>query len=280
MLDFFFSSKFMIVFALTVLWLWESYLPAAPGRIHRTWHAMRNLTLGGLNALLSAVLTAYLLVMVVEAAAAANFGLLRQLPASWPITMLALVLLDAWMYVWHRANHEWSLLWRFHRVHHCDPAMDVTTAVRFHAGEIVLSGLLRLLVVPLLGLSIEQVLLYDAVLLPVIFFHHSNIALPERVDRMLRLVLTTPALHRVHHSRLPVETNSNYSSIFSWWDRLARTFRLRRDRTPVAFGLDGFDSAAQQSLIGLCRMPFTSATSATRAWSLAAHVPAKQPRLP
>jgi sterol desaturase/sphingolipid hydroxylase (fatty acid hydroxylase superfamily) len=273
------SAKLIIAFTLAVLWAWESIFPAAPGRAHRLRHAARNFALGGGNVLLTALFTAFLLVVVTEWAEAAQFGLLQQFPASWLTTIVALVLFDGWMYVWHRANHEMPWLWRFHRVHHSDPMLDATSAVRFHMGEIFISGLLRLLVVPLLGLSLHQVLLYDAILLLVILFHHSNIKLPERVDRILRILIATPAIHRVHHSRLMAETNSNYSSIFSGWDRLLRTFRLRADGTPVDFGLDGFDSERQQSLIGLLQMPFTTDSSATKDWLPASPAAAKLSKL-
>jgi sterol desaturase/sphingolipid hydroxylase (fatty acid hydroxylase superfamily) len=259
--DWFQSSKFLIVLAFVLIWRAESLFPAVQGRAHRLRHAFRNLTLGAMNTLLTALLTALLLLAVASWAESANIGLLHffALPA-WLTTLLAIVLMDAWMYVWHRANHELPFLWRFHRVHHSDTEMDVTSAVRFHAGEILLSGLLRAALIPLLGLSINHVLLYDALLLPVIFFHHSNVNLPEFMDRMLRVIVTTPAIHRVHHSRLMSEANSNYGSIFSWWDRLARTFQLRRDGTRVVFGVNGLDE--YQSLPGLLRTPFITASSA------------------
>lgn len=269
------SSKFIVAFAFILIWVLESLFPFAEGRLHRLRHAFRNLVLGGGNALLTALLSALLLIGVANWAEARQIGLLRAVPLSSLVaTVCAILLLDAWMYVWHRANHELSWLWRFHRVHHSDTEMDVTSAVRFHAGEILLSGLLRALVIPIFGLSIQHILLYDALLLPVILFHHSNVNLPENVDRILRLVVTTPALHRVHHSRLMIEANSNYSSIFSCWDRLAQTFRLRRDGTHVEFGVNGLDD--YQSLPRLLRTPFIAASSAKADWSLAALVPAKQ----
>jgi sterol desaturase/sphingolipid hydroxylase (fatty acid hydroxylase superfamily) len=271
------SSKFILIAAFVLIWLAETVFPFALDRRHRLRHAARNLILAGGNALMTVVLSAFLLVSVLDWADAANFGLLRawSLPL-WASIVLAIFLLDAWMYVWHRANHEWPLLWRFHRVHHSDTEMDVTTAMRFHPGEILLSGLLRAVLLPVLGISIQQVLLYDALMLPVIFFHHSNVNLPAWADRILRRVITTPALHRVHHSRLMSEANSNYGTIFSWWDRLARTFRLRGDGTRVELGVNGLDE--YQTLLGLLRTPFVNVSSAKVVWSHDVHSHAGLPK--
>ena len=213
--------------------------------------------LGLPNTAASVLLAAPLIAWVSLWAESSGFGLLRlaQLP-SIIATIMAILLFDGWMYLWHRSNHEINFLWRFHRVHHSDPEMDATTATRFHTGEILISSALRLAVIPLLGITVGQLLVYEMLLLPVILFHHSNIRFPDRADRWLRLVIVTPAIHRVHHSRLRSETDSNYSSVFSFWDRIAGTFRLRQDGQPVKFGLDEYDGEAWQTIRGLLIAPF------------------------
>jgi sterol desaturase/sphingolipid hydroxylase (fatty acid hydroxylase superfamily) len=235
----------------------ENWAPAASGRHHRFRHAVRNLMLGLLNTAASALLAAPLIAGLSLWAESSGFGLLRlvQLPPT-TATVAAILLFDGWMYLWHRANHEISFLWRFHRVHHSDPEMDATTATRFHTGEILISSALRLAVIPLLGITVGQLLVYEMLLLPVILFHHSNVRFPERTDALLRLVIVTPAIHRIHHSRLRSETDSNYSSVFSFWDRIAGTFRLRQDGQPVKFGLDEYDGEAWQTIRGLLIAPF------------------------
>jgi len=247
-------------FCLALLLALESWAPAASGRRHRFRHAARNLMLGLLNAAASALLAAPLIAGVSVWAESSGFGLLRlvQLPPAMA-TVAAILLFDGWMYLWHRANHEISFLWRFHRVHHSDSEMDATTATRFHTGEILISSALRLAVIPLLGITTGQLLVYEMLLLPVILFHHSNVRFPERMDRCLRLVIVTPAIHRVHHSRLRPETDSNYASVFSFWDRIASTFRLRRDGQQVNFGLDEYDEEAWQTMRGLLITPFVPA---------------------
>ncbi|MGH9935671.1 MAG: sterol desaturase family protein [Blastocatellia bacterium] len=242
---------------LILLWTLESWAPAVVDRRDRLWHAVRNLTLGLLNGAALALLAAPLLALFAVWAENSGFGLLRALRLPPAVaTALAVLLFDGWMYLWHRANHEIPFLWRFHRVHHGDPEMDATTAVRFHLGEILISSALRLAVVPLLGISLRQLLIYEALLLPVILFHHGNVNFPEKLDRRLRVALVSPAIHRIHHSRVKVETNSNYASVFSFWDRIMGTLRLRENGRPVNFGLDDFDGEEWQRVPGMLTAPF------------------------
>ncbi|MDX2029453.1 MAG: sterol desaturase family protein [Blastocatellia bacterium] len=256
-----FLSTLIIVCGLVPLWALETWLPAAPGRRNRLRHACRNLSLGLLNAFAMALFAAPLVMrQFASQAEDQGFGLLRLMPLPPVVSTLAAVLLfDGWMYLWHRANHRIGFLWRFHRVHHSDPEMDATSAVRFHVGEILLSSALRLAVIPLLGMTLGQLLVYESLMLPVILFHHSNVRFPEWLDRRLRRVLVSPALHRVHHSRIQRETDSNYATIFSFWDRLGRTFRLREDGRPVDFGLNEYDGEEWQRMTGLLTTPFLPA---------------------
>jgi sterol desaturase/sphingolipid hydroxylase (fatty acid hydroxylase superfamily) len=160
------------------------------------------------------------------------------------------------MYAWHRANHEVPLLWRFHRVHHTDPAMDSTTALRFHPGEILISTLLNCLVLVALGMSLAAFALYKTVMIAVVMFHHSNLRVPERLDRWLRWVIVPPSMHRVHHSHLRAETDSNYGSIFSFWDRLFRSYRTRRTYDDIRFGIGVYDGVDWQRPLRLFMLPF------------------------
>src|SRR5262245_40016599 len=143
-----------------------------------------------------------------------------------------------------------------HRVHHSDPAVDSTTALRFHTGEVLISSALCLAVIPLFGIMPWQLLLYESLMLPVIMFHHSNVYFLEKVDRWLRAQVVSPSIHRVHHSRAQVETDSNYSIIFSFWDRICGTFWLRKDGRPVDFGLAEYDGEEWQQVGGLLATPF------------------------
>ena len=252
------SSPVMVVQVAALglcLWL-ESVVPVflrEPG--HRMRHGIRNIAIGSVNGAVLTIGFSGLIFTATRWGGVHPAGVLHwiALPA-WSERLIGFIAFDLWMYLWHRANHSLSWLWRFHRVHHSDPAMDVTTAVRFHLGEMVLSTLLRLAVIPLLGITLGDLLLYELILQPVIYFHHSNIALPEAWDRLLRCMVVSPNMHRVHHSDIPAETNSNYASILSIWDRLGRTYR-RRDVRTIRYGLKEFLEPQWQTLIGLLRMP-------------------------
>ena len=249
---------------LVVLMLWETAHPFfeyfQQAQKERRKHALRNLLLGGLNAGLVSVVFVGLWGVASIWADQHGFGLLHWLEAAaglpvWAHALGAVLLLDAWMYVWHRINHVVPFLWRFHRVHHHDPKMDVTTASRFHTGEIAISSTLRIGIILLFGIYLWELVLYETVMFAVVQFHHANVRLPFWLDRALRTVIVTPNMHRVHHSRHQPETDSNYSSLFSFWDRIGRSFRLRDDPSTIDFGLRGWDAAEDQRFTGMLWAP-------------------------
>lgn len=249
---------------LTVLWIGESAVPFysqfRDGFRSRLLHDGRNLAWGVGNALILASLFAGILVTVESWSESRTFGLLRLV--TWPVwaeCLVVFLLFDLWMYVWHRANHEMSFLWRFHRMHHSDSEMDVTTAVRFHTVEIVFSTVARLFVLVLLGIELWQLALYELVFLPVVLFHHANVSLPRWLDYGLLVFIVTPAMHRVHHSRWRSETDSNYGSVLPYWDVLFRTMRLRREAHDVRLGLDELDQN-WQSWWGMMKTPLAPTT--------------------
>lgn len=155
-------------------------------------------------------------------------GLLPWLGLPQPLAvLLAVVLLDLAIYLQHVMFHAVPLLWRLHRMHHADLDFDVTTGLRFHPGEILLSMVIKLMVVVALGAPAVAVLVFEVLLNATAMFNHANLRLPERLDRVLRLVLVTPDMHRVHHSVVPRETNSNFGFNLAAWDRIFGTYRAQ-----------------------------------------------------
>ncbi len=250
----------LAIAVLAFLWCLETWLPLYRERHgNRLKHAGRNIVIALFNTTVIALMLYGIMAVVAPWDNNQKIGLLNLLDLPPTIeTGIALLLFDGWMYLWHRANHKIPFLWRFHRMHHSDREMDVTSATRFHTGELIFSSILRLGVIPLLGLELWQLVLYEVMLLPVIQFHHSNVNLPERWDRLLRAIIVSPNMHRVHHSRIQFETDSNYSSVFSFWDRLACTFRRREDVGAIEFGLLEFDDLKWQTILGMLRTPFRS----------------------
>ncbi len=247
---------------LAVVWFLERAFPFFSRRHRTLGHDGRNLALGLVNTLVVRVGFTWLTVLVAQTTTERHWGILGQV--AWPFWVRmagGILLFDLWMYLWHRVNHRVRFLWRFHRMHHTDPALSATSAFRFHTGEIIFSSILRLGVVAVIGLSAGQLILYEICLQPVILLHHSNIRFPAVLDRVLRLLIVTPRVHWVHHSRWRPETDSNYGSIFSWWDRIARSFRQRPDIRSIDYGLDGFDDHRSQSLAGMLLTPLRSRQS-------------------
>lgn len=249
---------------LVMLFMWESVQPFYAWFNNsfkiRGIHAFRNLVIGAINALLVSVVFVGLWMIASVWAEENGFGILHWLEEStqmplWIHGIGAVLLLDFWMYAWHRINHEIPFFWRFHRVHHSDPEMDVTTASRFHLGEIFFSSLFRIPLIAFFGVYLWELVLYETIMFAVVQFHHANVGLPKKFDRYLRSIIVTPNMHRVHHSRWQPETDSNYSSLFSFWDRLAKTFRLNPEPKNIKIGLDEFDQDEDQTISGMMKTP-------------------------
>ena len=242
---------------LGLLWVLEGLVPMFEGRRDRARHSASNVVLGVVNAGVAAVLFAGATLAATAWARENSFGVLHWARLDGvAAAAAAFLLIDLWQYAWHRLNHRLPFLWRFHAVHHADRDLEASSGLRFHTGEIVLSSVARLAVLPLLGASIWHVLLYEAVLLPVILFHHANVRMPEGADRRLRWLLVTPRMHWVHHSRHRPETDSNYASVFSFWDRVFGSFRLSRRPGALRLGLDGMQDREWATLPGMLAMPF------------------------
>ncbi len=189
-----------------------------------------------------------------------QWGLFNQLDAPFPLAILvSVIVLDGAIYLQHVMVHAVPALWRLHRVHHADLDFDVTTGSRFHPLEILLSMLIKFAVILLLGPPLLAVVIFEVLLNATSMFNHSNVRLPLAVDRILRLFIVTPDMHRVHHSHLQHETNSNFGFNLSIWDRLFGTYRDQPQdgHLNMTIGIDTFRDAGQCiKLPGLLLMPF------------------------
>lgn len=170
-------------------------------------------------------------------------------PSGWSGILLDVVILDLWIYWWHRANHRMPLLWRFHQVHHLDQWLDVTSAVRFHFGEVLLSALVRAVIVVCLGIPLISVVVFETLVLLGAGFHHSNLRLPVKIEKYLSKLIITPSIHWVHHHNIQQDTDSNYGTLFSFWDRLfGSSSKSKRDANMV-IGVEGLEDKRLDQLL-------------------------------
>ncbi len=201
--------------------------------------------------------------MAVQVAAAANvrgWGILNQadLPAAVEIAA-AVLALDLVIYLQHLMFHAVPLLWRLHMVHHADLDIDVTTALRFHPVEIIVSMGIKMAAVAVIGPSVAAVVLFEVILNATAMFNHANIHIPEGLDRLLRMLVVTPDMHRVHHSVTIRETNSNFGFSFPWWDRIFGTYRPQpaAGHEGMTIGLSQFRNQKKLGFFHLLALPFT-----------------------
>lgn len=198
---------------------------------------------------------------VAAIAAERSWGVLNTAPIPlWIAVPVAVILLDLAIYGQHVAFHRIPALWRLHRVHHCDIEFDVTTGIRFHPGEIVLSMLYKLAVIVALGAPPVAVILFEILLSGGSAFTHANLRLPDGVDRRLRMAFVTPDMHRIHHSVYRDETDSNYGFNLAVWDRVFGTYRAqpRDGHDAMAIGLERFRGAESRDLGQLLLLPARS----------------------
>lgn len=174
----------------------------------------------------------------------------------WVKQAIAFLIMDYTNYWWHLLNHKLPVLWRFHIVHHTDLDLDVTTALRFHFGEMIGSLFFRSAFVFLSGASPLTVLIYEIIFEGATEFHHSNMKLPYRLEKVLNAIIVTPRMHSIHHSIITKETDNNYSVIFSVWDRLHKTARLNVHQGDIIIGVPAYRNADELSAGRLLKMPF------------------------
>jgi sterol desaturase/sphingolipid hydroxylase (fatty acid hydroxylase superfamily) len=186
------------------------------------------------------------------------FGLIHiiTLPV-WAQFVVSFLLMDLAWYYWHLANHRVLFLWRFHNVHHIDPDLDVSTAFRFHFGEIAFSSGFNLVQISLIGISGWAFSIYQIAFVTEVLFHHSNWRLPISFERMLSKVFVTPRMHGIHHSQVHRENNSNFGTVFTWWDRLHRTLGLNIPQTEITIGIPAYPREEDNTVGRALLMPFT-----------------------
>jgi len=242
-----------------VMALWEILAPRRPRSVGRRARWPGNLGILIVDALAVRLLIPVAAVGAALIAAGNGWGLFHAIGLRLSLAaLLGFLVLDLAIYAQHVAFHKAPLLWRLHRMHHADPDFDVTTGVRFHPLEILLSMLIKIAVVFALGIPPVAVIAFEVVLNATSMFNHGNVAMPSWLDRALRAIVVTPDMHRVHHSVDPRETDSNFGFNLSWWDRLFGTYRAapQGGHAGMTIGLPTFRDRAELRLDRLLTQPF------------------------
>ena len=254
------SGAFLGVFVLVALW--EFIAPRRPLRISRAVRWTSNIGIVVLNTAVLRLVFPAAAVGVAAAAGSLGWGLFNAL--AWPFwveVVLAVVALDFVIYCQHVMFHAVPGLWRLHMVHHADLDFDLTTGVRFHPFEVLLSMVVKMAAVGALGAAPLAVIVFEILLSATSIFNHGNIVLPSPLDRLLRLIVVTPDMHRIHHSVVADETGSNFGFNLTWWDRLLGTYRARpaAGHLNMTIGLEQFREPRLQWLWHMLALPFTGA---------------------
>jgi sterol desaturase/sphingolipid hydroxylase (fatty acid hydroxylase superfamily) len=245
--------------AFTIMALWETFAPRRHRSFGRRLRWPNNLGIVVVDTVVLRILFPTAAVGMALVAEQRGWGLMNAVAApAWIAVPVSVLLLDLAIYLQHVAFHAVPALWRLHRMHHADLDIDVTTGLRFHPIEIVLSMGIKLAVVTALGAPAVAVLVFEVLLNATSMFNHANLRLPQPIDRALRWLVVTPDMHRVHHSVAVAETNSNYGFNLPWWDRLFGTYRDQpaAGHDGMTIGVERFRSPRDLMLDRMLLQPF------------------------
>jgi len=243
----------------TLMVCWEYFSPRRQQQTTRLKRWPINIGLAVFNMLFMRLTVGGIAYLSAVNAASQSWGLLNQFPlAAWVGIVVTILLLDLAIYCQHVISHKWRLLWRLHQIHHTDIEIDASTAVRFHPLEIMVSMVYKVAIIYLVGADPLAVIAFEIILNATATFNHSNINLPLKVDRVLRWILITPDMHRIHHSTVRSETDSNYGFSISLWDRMFRTYVVepKATQTTLDIGLPEYRDQQELGFIQLLVLPF------------------------
>ena len=250
-------SAGLVVSAFGLIWLLERRRPLRKEREPQLKHTGRNFAVAGVAGVTLQLIEQPLVQPLTAVVQRRGWGLLNLLKLpSWLEVVVAVILMDYTLYLWHVLMHRIPFLWRFHLPHHVDLDLDASTALRFHFGELGVATGWRMLQVTLIGVSPLSLSVWQTFVLLSIVFHHSNVDLPIDVEKRLNRILVTPRMHGIHHSIVKEETNSNWSSGLTVWDWLHGTLRLNVPQDEITIGVPAFQDPKEVGLVKVLEMPF------------------------
>ena len=247
----------LFLLAFGALALWEILAPRRVLLVPKAKRWLANIGILVINTALTRIVAPAAAVGIAFYADQREIGLLHAVDLPVPVEIwLAAIALDLVIYLQHVMFHAVPLLWRLHRAHHADLDIDVTTGTRFHPVEMLMSMAIKAAAILVIGAPAVAVLVFEIALNASSMFNHSNVRIPQRLDSVLRWLVVTPDMHRVHHSIRGEETNRNFGFNLPWWDRLFGTFTPSQEGTAVVYGLAGFDRPELQTARALLALPF------------------------
>lgn len=256
--EFAFTRAVVFLGGLALFLVLELIAPYRQPSVNKAKRWFINLGMTVFNNLVIRLVFAGAVVAVSAYVTANHVGLLYLLDLPyWLRVVVTVVFMDFMLWVWHLLNHEVPLLWRFHRVHHTDLNMDVSTATRFHLGELAISECIKLGLIYLLGADLLGIVIFGGALLLSAQFHHSSLRVPAWLEPAWLVLFVPPSMHRIHHSVKIKERNTNYGTIFSFWDRLMGTLLWGVDQAEIRIGVGGHFEEKKLNLHHLLIMPFT-----------------------
>lgn len=246
-----------IVLGLVIFGIFEAFFPLYNDRKNRLKHDSINLSIWVMNIIIIGLLYGTFIFSIYQILNNRINGLLEFTNFNPILNLLiAFLLIDLWMYFLHFLSHKIKFMWNFHQVHHSDKTINTTTGFRFHLGEIFISLILRVFIMPFFGISLLNFLFYEAILVPVLMLQHSNIVFNKSFDKFFRTLFTTPRMHHVHHSSYYKERDSNFGSVLSIWDKLFKTYNNPDNIYKIDYGLSYLKNWHVSSLNSLLGLPF------------------------
>ena len=250
----------IFIAGLVIFLLFELIKPYRPDTVPKWKRWLINLGMSAFNSVVLQVIFAGVIIRTSMYVTEHRIGALNHLDLPWwGNTLITLIFMDFMLYVWHLLNHEVPLLWRFHRVHHTDLNMDVSTATRFHLGELAVSAVIKASLVYLIGADLLGVLVFESALVLCAQFHHSSLRVPQGFEKWFWLLFVPPSMHRIHHSVKIRERDSNYGTVFSVWDRIMGTMVTGVEQSKIIIGVGGHHQESKLNIHHLLVMPFLPA---------------------
>lgn len=236
----------------------ELLIPYRKSTVSKAKRWFINLGMTGFNTVVLTLVFGASPILLAAYVSHSGIGILPKIPAPyWLKVLLVLMFFDFMLWIWHLLNHVVPFFWRFHRVHHTDLYMDVSTATRFHIGELAISNVIKLALIYLLGADVLMVLLFETLVVATAQFHHSSLKISPAFEKYWYVLFVPPSMHRIHHSVKINERNTNYSTIFSLWDRFMGTLVTSVKQEGIKIGVGGHFDEKKLNLHHLLVMPFT-----------------------